>query len=93
MLNLSCELELRTLNLNFEFNCTFNCLTLFNLIVNTFKCMNLNFEFSSILDHALDVSTNNSSEYGRAGSLEPAYALGHSSFFKKYVRKNLEYST
>ena len=55
--------------------------------------MNLNFEFSSILDHALDVSTNNSSEYGRAGSLDPAYALGHSSFFKKYVRKNLEYFT
>ena len=30
---------------------------------------------------------------GRVGSLGSVYALGHSSFFKKYERKNLEFFT
>ena len=30
---------------------------------------------------------------GKVGSLRPTYALGASSFFKKYKRKNLEFFT
>ena len=32
-------------------------------------------------------------EVGRVGSLGPAYALGQSSFFKKYKWKNLKFFT